>query len=71
MPPPCGFAGTCGSAGTANRVPVFVAKAAIGKGEDCSSPCPAGLYGPSCLSSCSCHNNASCSALDGACTCRE
>lgn len=41
------------------------------QGEGCATVCPAGLYGPSCISTCSCHNHASCSPVDGSCICRE
>lgn len=43
----------------------------IPQGEDCATVCPPGLYGPSCMSTCSCHNHASCSPVDGSCICRE
>lgn len=41
------------------------------QGEDCTTVCPPGLYGPGCTSTCSCHNHATCSAVDGSCVCRE
>ncbi|KAJ7994572.1 hypothetical protein DPEC_G00250860 [Dallia pectoralis] len=41
------------------------------RGDDCSVPCPAGTYGTNCSSSCSCHNEITCSHIDGACICRE
>lgn len=41
------------------------------QGEDCATVCPPGLYGPGCMSTCSCHNHASCSPVDGSCVCRE
>lgn len=41
------------------------------QGDDCSISCPAGFYGINCSSSCSCHNEDSCSHLDGFCSCRE
>ncbi|CAB1436171.1 unnamed protein product [Pleuronectes platessa] len=41
------------------------------QGDDCSISCPPGLYGTNCTSSCSCHNEFSCSPSDGSCFCRE
>lgn len=41
------------------------------QGEDCSTVCPPGLFGRSCMSTCSCHNHASCSPVDGSCLCKE
>lgn len=40
------------------------------QGADCSIRCPAGMYGVNCSSACTCKNGATCSSVDGSCTCR-
>lgn len=40
------------------------------QGADCSRRCPAGMYGVNCSSACTCKNGATCSPVDGSCTCK-
>ncbi|KAK1329203.1 hypothetical protein QTO34_011383 [Cnephaeus nilssonii] len=39
------------------------------RGDDCSSDCPPGVWGPQCDKPCSCGNSSSCDPKSGACSC--
>lgn len=39
------------------------------QGAACSAPCPAGTWGAGCNQTCHCANGATCSPIDGGCTC--